>query len=341
MDPMSITVVSRCCAASENIRDYFLEERYLLSLDQNEEANQQMLSITAIDLMLDELSDIGIETSFTAEDILQSEIDKQVMFYLRNKLDKDNLYNTIKSFNDNVYSEFCAVIENCQLAEDLLIELAEFMNATIPTDIPWDMIVRSTEYWFSTENFTKHISALQAKVDLHVDRNTSPIDDTNINEIKEFMNRMRQRDAMVRKLVSYIIKRTPNLDVPKLMKHVDKYDKDKLKPDVLPLFAKYNAEHPDEEPPYLKHHHENVYHHLEYWQKRSEEYEYLELKGPYGPSLEECVMIVVSLMLDGLSKDQMLKELNKFEPHVMQDQLHSMKILADIDYEQVLKGEIN
>ena len=52
-------------------------------------------------------------------------------------------------------------------------------------------------------------------------------------------------------------------------------------------------------------------------------------------------MIVVSFMLDGMSKDQILKELNKFEPHVMQDQLHFMKILADIDYEKVLKGEIN
>ena len=341
MDPMSINVVSRCCDASENIRDYFLEERYLLSLDQNEEATQQMLSINAVDLLLDELSDIGIETSFTAEDILQSEIDKQVMFYLRNKLDKDNLYRTIKSFNDNVYSEFCGVIENCQLAEDLLIEMAEFMNAIIPTDIPWDMINRSTEYWFSTENFTKHISAIQAKVDLHVDRNVSTIDDSNINEIRDFMNRMVQRDAMVRKLINRIIKITPRLDVPKLMKLVDKYDKDKLKPDVLPLFAKYNAEHPDEEPPYLKHHHEAVYHHLEYWQKRTEEYEYLELKGPYGPSREECVMIVVSYMLDGLSKAQILKELEKFEPHVMQDQLHFMKVLADLDYEKVLRGEIN
>ena len=341
MDPMSINVVSRCCDTSENIRDYFLEERYLLSLDQNEEATQHLLSINAVDLLLDELSEIGIETSFTAEDILQSEIDKQVMFYLRNKLDKDNLYHTIKSFNDNVYSEFCGVIENCQLAEDLLIELAEFMNATIPTDIPWDMIARSTEYWFSTDNFIKHISAIQAQVDVHVDRNISPVDDSNIDEIKNFMNRMVQRDAMVRKLVNYIIRTTSDLDVPKLMKLVDKYDKDKLKPDVLPLFAKYNAEHPDEEPPYLKHHHETVYHHLEYWIKRTEDYEYLELKGPYGPSKEECVMIVVSYMLDGLSKDKMLKELNKFEPHVMQDQLHFMKVLADLDYEKVLRGEIN
>ena len=341
MDPMSINIVSRCCAASDNIRDFFLEERYLLSMDQNEEANEQVLSVTAVELVLDELSDIGVETSFTPEDILQSEIDKQVMFYLRKKLDKDNLYATIKSFNDEVYSEFCGVVENCQLAEDLFIELAEFMSATIPTDIPWEMIKRSTEYWFSTENFTKHISAIQAKVDLHVDRNASAVDDNNIDIIKEFMNRMMQRDQMLRKLISHIIRRTTDLDTTKLMRLVDKYDKDKLKPDVLPLFAKYNAEHPDEEPPYLHHHHESVYHHLEYWQKRTEEYEYLELKGPYGPSREECVMIVVSFMLDGMTKDQMLKEVNKFEPHVMQDQLHFMKILADIDYEKVLKGEIN
>ena len=83
MDPMSINIVSRCCSASDNIRDFFLEERYLLSMDQNEEANEQVLSATAVELVLDELSDIGVETSFTSADILQSEIDKQVMFYLR------------------------------------------------------------------------------------------------------------------------------------------------------------------------------------------------------------------------------------------------------------------
>ena len=340
MDPFNIDIVKRCCTASDNIRDYFLDERYLIDIDQNDMVTPQMLSVTAVDLLLDELSEIGIDSNFRAEELLLSPIDLDTLFELRSKFDKDNFYRFLKSLKPEVYSEFCGTVENVHIPEDLLIEISDFMTAILPHDSSWEIINRSLEYWFSTGNFGKHISAIQSKVDIHSDPNTTSITDDNIEEVMSFLETMKERDAKVKVIVNYITSHVFGLDATKLNDFVKDYDRDKLNPDVLSKFAHYNVTHPEEEPDFLVHHHETVYHHLEYWKKMDETYEELECKGPYGPNKEQIIMIVVSLILDGFFKETLMRELTKFKMYMMQDMWQFAERLASFDYEAVLRGEI-
>lgn len=340
MDPFNIDLVKRCCVASDNIRDYFLDERYLIDMDQNDMVTPQMLSVTAVDLMLDELSEIGIESNFRAEELLLSPMDLDTLFTLRSKFDKDNFYKFLKTLKPEVYSEFCGTVENVHLPEDLLIEIADFMTAILPFDTSWEIIQRSLEYWYSTSNFGKHISALQAKVDVHSDPNTTPITDDNVVEISHFLEHMKERDAKVSVIVQYITNHVFGLDAVKLNNLVKTYDRDKLNEDVIAKFAHYDATHPEEEPDFLVHHHETVYHHLEYWKKMDETYEELECKGPYGPDKEQIIMIVVSLILDGFFKEDLVRELTKFKLYMMDVMWQFAIKLTGFDYEAILRGEI-
>lgn len=340
MDPLNIDIVKRCCIASDNIRDYFLDERYLIDMDQNDMVTPQMLSVTAVDLLLDELSEIGIESNFRAEELLLSPMDLDTLFTLRSKFDKDKFYQFLKTLKPEVYSEFCGTVENVHIPEDLLIEISDFMTAVLPHDSSWEIINRSVEYWYSTPSFGRHVSAIQSKVDIHSDPNTTPIDDDNVVEIANFLNHMKERDAQVKVLANYITSHAFGLDAIKLGNMIKDYDRDKLNPDVIAKFAHYDATHPEEEPDFLVHHHKTVYHHLEYWEVMDEEYEKLECKGPFGPNKEQIVMIVISLVLDGLYGDELKKELLKFKLYTMADMWSFAERIASFDYEAIMRGEV-
>ena len=340
MDPFNIPIVKRCCASSDNIRDYFLDERYLIDMDQNDMVTPQMLSVTAVDLVLDELSEIGIETNFRAEELLLSPIDLNTMFDLRSKLDKDNFYRCLKSMNQETYSSFCGVIENVHLPEDLLIEISDFMTAVFPFDTSWEIIQKSIEYWYSTSNFSKHVSALLSKVDVHTDPNETPIDDANILEISQFLEYMKERDNKVKLMTDYIIGHVFNINGDRLKDLIKNYDRDKLEPEVLAKFAHYNSEKPEEEPEFVVQHHLKSTHHLEHWKKIDDDYERLELKGPFGPTLEHAIMIVVSLVLDGFYKEELLKEASKFKPFMMNNVWIFTERICSFDYEGILRGEV-
>lgn len=340
MDPFRIDIVRRCAYASDNIRDYFLDERYLVDIDQNDMVTPQMLTVTAIELMLDELAEIGIESKFRAEELLLSPMDLDTLFDLRSKFDKDNFYKFLKLLKPEVYSEFCGVIENVNLPEDLLIEISDFMTAILPFDTSWEIIQRSIEYWYSTSNFSKHITAIISKVDIHSDPNTTPITNDNITEISQFLEIMKERDNKVKILVDYITKHVFGLDGQKLSDYVVNYDRDKLRSDDIVSFAHYELTKPSEEPVCVQQHHENVYHHLEYWKKMHETYEQLECKGSYGPNKEQIIMIVVSLVLDGFFKEDLLKELMKFKLYMMDVMWLFAEKLTSFDYEAILKGEV-
>ena len=340
MDPFNIEIVKRCSTSSDNIRDYFLDERYLIDLDQNDMVTPQVLSVIAVDLMLDELSEIGIESKFRAEELLLSPMDLDTLFNLRSKFDKDNFYKFLKSLSPEVYSEFCGVIENVHLPEDLLIEISDFMTAIFPFDTSWEIIQRSVEYWYSTDNFSKHISAIIAKVDIHSDPNTTPVTDDNVVEIAQLLETMKERDSKVKLIVNFIKNHVFGLDATRLDYLVTNYDRDKLNPDCIAKFAHYNATKPEEEPEFVQHHHETVYHHLDYWKIMNKEYEKLECKGPYGPNKEQAIMIVISLILDGFFGDELLRELEKFKLYMMPAIWAFSEHLLGFNYEAVLRGEL-
>ena len=333
---MDIPIVKRCCDASPAIYDYFIEERYLVEVEQNDSLTPDLLAVIAINLVLDELSNIGIETNTTAEDMTSSPFDLDVMFYLRDRLDKDNLYKFFKSLPEGKYSDLCGIIENCTIAEDLLFELVEFTTNVLPTDDGWDCISRVVDNWCSTEAFSKHVIAIQSKIDIRDEVNKSFITDANLQQVTQFLKRMKQRSEIVKHLIRYIVmRRQVNRDI--LDHYVARYDKDKLRPEMLPLFAQYNAEHPDEEPPFLKEHHLTISHHYEYWDYRFENKD--KVGGFVPPTDEESCMIFVSLLLDGFRDKELADQIARFKKFGG-NCYNFMSSLLSEDWDAILRGEL-
>ena len=151
---------------------------------------------------------------------------------------------------------------------------------------------------------------------------------------------MKERDAQVKLITDYISNHVFGFDAMRLNNLIKNYDRDKLNPDCISKFAHYNATKPEEEPEFIQRHHETVSHHIEYWKKMSETYEELECKGPYGPNKEQSIMIVVSLILDGFFKENLVRELTKFKLYMMPEIWSFAEKLTGFDYEAILRGEI-
>ena len=167
------------------------------------------------------------------------------------------------------------------------------MTALFPTDTSWEIVQRSIEYWYSTRNFSKHISALIAKVDVHTDPNTTPVTDDNVVEIAQLLEHMKERDSKVKLIIDYILRHVFGLDATRLMKYVKEYDRDKLDPDKIALFAHYDATHPEEEPDFVVEHHLNSPHHIEHWKKLKDDSANLEIHDSYGPNSEQAIKNVI------------------------------------------------
>lgn len=336
---LSIPIVQRCITTSVNIANYFDEELYRADVTQVEELTPDFISILAIGLVLDELSQMGIETNIDATDLLTNSIDLEVMFYLRNKLDKDKFYKFIKTFTPEKYAEFTNIIDDCATAEDLLIELTDFCRANIPLDVGWEYIERALDNWYSTKLFSQHIVAIIGRVDNSMDINDSSVTDQNIGVIAQYIGYMQERQRKVNILSSYI-SRQFRCDMVVLDNLVSTYDKDKLRPDKISVFAEEFATHSTDESAEDIEHHQSVYHHYEYWDVRYEQYKQSGTTELFvGPTLEQGIMILISLILDDLRGPKLSSALSRFtvfNPPVIKQLLD----ICDIDWDEVITGGI-
>lgn len=312
-DPYIEQLIFRCRAVSPGINDYFEEQRYITEVENIEEITPQYLLNTAITLVLDLLEEIGISSNFSVEELLDSSADLETMFYLAHKFDPDNYYRVLKSFDEQQLSEYNAMIENINLPEDYLFEIAAYFNELFPTDIAWEYINRGTEYWYSTDALVSHLVNIQLKMEINTDPNPIPIQEDELGMVQQFLAVMTEREQKVTAYVAYILDRfTGMLNKTKLMRLVKQYDKEKLHPDTILLFSKWNSLSKEEkerigEPGFLQQHHLKDDHHIEHWEHLKKMNQLVELTN------EVAVMIVISLILDELPEAKMKKELERYQ----------------------------
>lgn len=336
-------IIEKCRFLSEHINAYFDEKRYIAIVDQIEQVTPQFLRDLAIELLLDELSILGIISNFTPPDLITSAIDLETAFYLRSKFDGTNFYKTLKQLDEATYSDFCGIHENIGLAEDMLREFAEYFSNKFPLDIGWQYIVRSMDHWVSTEAFVAHIDAICNKLDQNTDNNKTHITDSNINEIANFLNHMVEREKEITLYLYDLIKRDSinsiyKLDFSNIKLMIKKYDHEKLHPDIVESFANYEKHHPEEEPDYVRYHHLTVNHHYEYWKLRN-----INSANTETMSLEVAVMYLYSLILDRLPISKIKEEITKLSKltHVVSPNVISfLNELVELDYDAIRKGEI-
>ena len=291
MDPTDTPIVQRCMAASPNINDYFVERRYIAELEQEEYRTPQMLTRIAVNLLMDELSEMGIETNMTCDEILESSMDLNVLFNLRDLFDKDKLYDALKAFTPEVYSEFESLIENISLPEDFLYEITDFFGAKTPNDERWVTLQAVLDRWASTEAFSKHIVSIMDKVNLHSDPNKSAVDDTNLDTVQAYLTYMTVTADKIRRIVDLMAERVNTVDWSIVGRYLKSYDRETLDPDVLPAFAEYHSLTRGGQtiPEAIKTHWNTTWHHPEYW-KRNDQV----------PTKEQIVVIAAGSLANGV-----------------------------------------
>ncbi len=338
MDFSSSQIVQSCMDVSQNIKDYFDEERYLAEVDQPESLTPHLVEIMAVNLLLDELAQIGLETNQTAEEVVEYPTELNTVLDMRTAFDAEKFYQLLRSMSEEQFSEFKAVVEECSNPGDFLYEITDYCLAHFPIDERWENIHASAEHWWwSTDNFAKHINALIEKVERNSDPNKAVVDDSNISDVADFLLKFQQRKDQVKHFADYIINQHEwNLNVPYLLKMVDDYDKEKLDPKKLPLFANY-AKHKGDyetEPEFMKQHHAHTNHHLEYWEQDRDGL----------PTNEDLVMIIVSLFLDNLSKEDIIKKMSYIVNRYLKeypDRIKFLKYLINLDFQSISTGVAN
>ena len=339
MESYQQDIINRCKNLSSNINEYFNEEQYRVDVEQAEEITPDFLVKTAVDMVLEELKVIGIESNFDSIELINSPVDLEIMFYLRSKFDTVNFYNLLKALDESNVSALTQIIEDVELSEDMLIEITNFFSELLTKDVGWDYIARSLNHWFSTDEFTDHISTILDKLFNSTDPNKVYISDENIDVVKHFVEIMQERATRLELLANYILKQYPFVSRSKLMILVNRYDKDKLDPNRIAYFAAYTTQEHVEgetEPSFVYEHHKRTSHHIEYWR------EGVGFEKNQKISVEHACMIVMSEMIENKSKSDIKKNAEMFKQFCDDkadvDVYNFMMSLTDIDYESVLVG---
>ena len=339
--------MQKCMEVSPNITDYFNEERYLAEMDQPEQLTPHIVEIMAVDLLLDELSQIGLETNQQAEEIAEYPTELNTVLDMRTAFDAEKFYQLLKSMKENQFAEFQSIVEECENSGDMLFEVTDYCAIHFTTDERWQNIQASAEHWWwSTDRFRNHINALIDKVIRHSDPNKSPITDANFESITIFLLSFRQRKAELQRFVNYLIGLNKfNFNQELLGGLINNYDKDKLEPENLPTFAEYFV-HPeyfrDEKgnsvpPKCVINHHFNSTHHMSYWGKGG--------PGVRPPMTKEyLIMIIGSMFLDNKHKDYIVKMKDYLVSKYCKDNTELTQfanMLVNLNYRSIVDEGVN
>lgn len=338
MNTFEQEIITKARSLSQDINEYFENQEYKNFTEdecQQEEITDRYLLHIALEKIFEEVQDIGIDADFNVDDFIEDGTELETLFALREKFDKANLYELLKSLSEKSFSEFRNVYESIELAEDLFLELAPWLAHLFPNDPAWFMIERAPLHWYSTQAFATHLGSVVNQLVEKTDLNKAVVNDSNINSVSKFLQVMKMRNETITIYIKEICKAYPDLNVDLLNKYVRNYDIQKLNNDQLPLFAAYNDIKPKEEPVFLKEHHLTVNHHIEYWVDHWNKFKQYKTPMPMY-TREIAVMLVVSLVLDKLTSRQMLNRIKPLEDIVAKDLYVFTQELCKLDYESML-----
>ena len=205
MDFSENSIVQSCIKVSPNIKEYFEEEKYLAEVEQPELLTPSFVSIMTVNLLLDELAEIGLETNQTAEEIIEYPTEFNTVLSMREVFDSESFYIFLKSMTDTQFSDFRGIIEECNHPNDFLFEITEYCAAHFTIDERWQNIFASAQHWWwSTDKFANHITTIINNVLNNSDPNKSYIDDSNINEVGAFLQNFEKRKVKIMNFASFL-----------------------------------------------------------------------------------------------------------------------------------------
>ncbi len=217
-----MTIIERCRYCSPSINDYFANEEYKHETEEREAINPRFLQNIAISLVQQELNDMGIIHSHDIADIIYSPIDTDLLIDLRTKFDMVTMSNILKKLNDEHLSDIRNIV-NDNLVEDILVELVQYFHILFPTDIVWESIAISSDFYYSSARLRDHMSAL-------LDKNISDdtISEQNIDVVKKFLEDIDQDRQNIEAILKSYLAVCPSYSSKILISHARRYDDDKL-----------------------------------------------------------------------------------------------------------------
>ena len=295
-------LLTRCKRLSPIITEYFDGMRYLGDLDASEQATPVYLSQLGVAMIMDEVAEIGIVSTFEVEDFITDPVNFEAMFAMRERFDGTNLYEYLKSMTIEQLTTLYDILDGTVQDGDILIEVINYLCSVSPLDMKLAQILQCANHWTSIGKFRKHLEAIRRRLD-NTDLIKPTITDDNVAAVAIFLQNISRNERKLSRCIDIITTRIKDLNEDILRDDVRNYDHEKLDPDTLPLFATMSEEDP--EPVFLTKHHKDVKHHIEYWENRKKQ----------GLSIlftkEHVVMILLALLLDGLSDDKIVTEFKR------------------------------
>ena len=330
-------IIDRCRQASENINNYFSEQRYMTDVEDDEVLTESMLANLAVDRLMDELGVLGLTTSQTNDDLFLSRQSLACVWYLRDFFDKDKLFEYLTNLDDTEYASWLAMFENIPCAEDLLLEISDYMVKAHPTDKRWAVISSECDQWATTVELNNHIQAVIKRVTESTQRDSvHDIQDSDISKVKTLIDLVaRQRKEMLLYANKFAeLPLSEPVDFERLKMLNSKNNGEMMNEDMISLFANELTNPSEKQPQFIKDYklHNKAW--VNYWEALSEtqgtDSKTSNLSVMFTP--EHAVMIVFNLALYRKSVEDMLATVRRLEPLLSKQQFSFMCELINLPY---------
>lgn len=323
-------IIDRCAYTSVDIKNFFDDELYLGLVDTVDEISSEWLRDLAVNLLLGELTNIGIFINKSITDIVNSEELVTLCCYLRSKFDKEYLVNLCLTLNINDISVISDIATNTDSNSEIIISIVDCIHNLKPLDEGWEFINTRNDIIYSDLTLAKHILSIcdTAYKDQHDPIIVEPED---CNLISKYLNYLHEHIFNYKSVVENFItidKSNPeyglNLDDEILRASIKKHDIDLTFADsIMPMAVYYNSiisNSPITMPKVRFLHLRTTRHHFEYYIDHDED-----------PSVTEQVMLIANVTFKDISKETLVNRILRHTDEFKNKEIQvSMLKLIDI-----------
>ena len=228
-------------------------------------------------IVIDELKQFGLYLSVSEDQVLSDWFTAKHLYYIRKLVDSENLEKVISQFVDR--QVFSQLTDSMTDSTDLFTRVLEVLVGVSPEN--YQDLLQFSDRIYATDKFRDHLSAIIEKID---SKEAVP-ELANIEEQIEYLGKVQRSRAILVRIKDVLLSNVPDIaaevDLEAWNHAIANYDREKIQPDTLPIYAHIDKDVPEYLEAYKKsmmdQHHIAVPHHIEYWEERIYELSNLDM----------------------------------------------------------------
>ena len=312
---------------SPTVDDYLTRE--LFEADYyDEEEGELAYNYTAKDvlgacysLVINELRDIGIHFAIDVDTLTRDIYTCGYVYLIRKFVDKPYLAKLLQA-TDTV-NAVAKYVDTDERKPNLLEDIVNIVNIT-SHDYELTEMAYILPQTYTDELFTTYIKKVISTINTPDAIITKDL--TSVENYTKHIATLRQLAYRYTYAVIGMLNLEPQLDMSKISKLLRDYDRDKLQPDNIALYATIDREDVPTnlyatKKKYMDYHHENSPHHVEYWLADN------PLKQRF--TLDNLILLVVHHIEPGTTPDE-------FE-HAVEDTIYKLRDILSDQYRELAK----